>query len=110
MRATDIAARAPVVVIGGGIGGLATALHLAPMPVIVIAKSALGVDASTPWAQGGIAAAVAQGDTPEAHARDTITAGAGLVDEALALAMAEDYTPLIQRLLHSVLQQSHGLM
>src|SRR5690606_37432801 len=39
---------------------------------------------SSAWAQGGVAAAVAEGDTPEAHARDTIIAGAGLVDEAVA--------------------------
>ena len=69
-------------IIGGGLAGLFCALKLAPRPVTIITAAPLGDGASSAWAQGGIAAAVAEGDTPEAHARDTIAAGAGLVDES----------------------------
>ena len=70
-----------VVIVGGGLAGLFCALKLAPRPVTVISAAPLGQGASTAWAQGGIAAAVAEGDSAEAHAADTIAVGAGLVDE-----------------------------
>jgi len=73
-----------VVIVGAGLGGLYAALALAPLPVLVISPETLGEGASSAWAQGGIAAAMAQGDTPEAHASDTIAAGAGTVDAHIA--------------------------
>src|SRR5438552_8456001 len=77
-----------VVIVGGGRAGLFCALKLSPRPVTIVAAAPIGEGASTVWAQGGVAAAVAEGDTAEAHARDTIAAGAGIVDETVALAMA----------------------
>jgi L-aspartate oxidase len=79
-----------VIIIGGGIAGLFCALKLSPRRVTVLTAAPIGQGASSAWAQGGIAAAVAEGDTPEAHARDTIAAGAGLVDEELARAMTRE--------------------
>ena len=73
-----------VVIVGAGLGGLYAALALAPLPVLIISPETLGEGASSAWAQGGIAAAMAQGDTPEAHARDTVLAGAGTVDAGIA--------------------------
>ena len=52
-----------VVIVGGGLAGLFCALKLAPRPVTVISAAPLGEGASSAWAQGGIAAAVAEGDT-----------------------------------------------
>jgi L-aspartate oxidase len=88
-----------VVIVGGGLAGLFCALKLSPRPVTVIAAAPIGEGASTAWAQGGIAAAVAEGDTPEAHARDTVLAGAGIVDETVALAMAREAPDRIRDLL-----------
>jgi L-aspartate oxidase len=73
-----------VVVIGGGVAGLATALRLAPLPVTLLAKADLGLEAATAWAQGGIAAAIGEDDQPEFHAVDTLSAGAGLCDPVVA--------------------------
>ncbi|GLZ76994.1 L-aspartate oxidase [Actinorhabdospora filicis] len=72
-----------VVVIGSGIAGLTTALHLREqgLHVTVVTKDNLD-DGSTRWAQGGIAAVLDPLDTPEAHAVDTEIAGVGLCDPA----------------------------
>jgi L-aspartate oxidase len=88
-----------VVIVGGGLAGLFCALKLAPRPVTVISAAPLGRGASTAWAQGGIAAAVAEGDSAEAHAADTVAAGAGLVDETIALGIAREAGARIHDLL-----------
>lgn len=73
-----------VAILGGGIAGLSVALSLPPeLRVVLITKGALG-ESNTRYAQGGLAAAVGLDDDPELHLRDTLAAGAGLVDEAAA--------------------------
>jgi L-aspartate oxidase len=71
-------------ILGAGLAGLFTALKLAPYPVTVIAGARPGQSGSSAWAQGGIAAAVGEGDSWQAHARDTIVAGAGACDSRIA--------------------------
>ncbi|MEE8634282.1 MAG: L-aspartate oxidase, partial [Methyloceanibacter sp.] len=88
-----------IVVVGAGLAGLFTALKLAPLPVTVISPARLGEGASSLWAQAGMAAALAEGDTPEHHAEDTISAGAGIVDEKIALLMAQEARERIEDLL-----------
>ncbi len=72
------------VIIGGGIAGLMTALSLAPHPVTVMSGARLGIEASSAWAQGGLAAAIGDDDDPGLHLADTLAAGDGLCDEAVA--------------------------
>ena len=74
--------RADVIVVGSGIAGLATALHArrAGRTVLVITKAQVN-EGSTRWAQGGIAAALAEDDSPAEHLEDTLLAGVGLCDE-----------------------------
>ncbi|MFF7586811.1 L-aspartate oxidase [Kitasatospora purpeofusca] len=70
-----------VVVVGSGVAGLTVALNVrrAGLRAMVVTKAMLD-DGSTRWAQGGIAAALGEGDTPEQHLADTLVAGAGLCD------------------------------
>lgn len=68
-----------VVIVGAGLAAIYAALKLASHPVVMISPEELGTGASSAWAQGGVAAAMAQGDSPEAHATDTELAGAGAV-------------------------------
>ncbi len=71
-----------VVIVGSGLAGLSAALHLASTHrVAVITKRALA-DGSSGWAQGGIAAVLAEGDSFDSHVDDTLVAGAGLSDPA----------------------------
>lgn len=88
-----------IVIIGAGAGGLAAALHLAPLPVTVLTQSPLGQQAATGWAQGGIAAAMGHDDLPSLHAADTEAAGAGLVDSIVARRVAESGPACIEHLL-----------
>ena len=88
-----------IVIIGAGLAGLFTALKLAPLPVTVIAAAPLGEGASSMWAQGGIAAAVGEGDSTDKHAEDTIAAGAGIVDEKIAHLVADEAPDCIRDLL-----------
>ncbi|MFA5956282.1 L-aspartate oxidase [Hyphomicrobium sp.] len=88
-----------VAIIGAGLAGLFTALKLAPLPVTVIAAAPLGEGASSMWAQGGIAAAVGEGDSTAKHAADTIEAGAGIVDAGVARLVAEEGPDRIRDLL-----------
>lgn len=88
-----------VVVVGAGLAGLFTALKLAPLPVTVVSGARFGEGASSLWAQAGIAAALAEGDSPEQHAEDTIRAGAGIVDEKIAQLLAREARDRVEDLL-----------
>jgi L-aspartate oxidase len=88
-----------VLIIGGGLAGLFCALKLAPKAVTVITAAPIGKGASSAWAQAGIAAAVGEGDTVEKHVADTLVAGDGIVDEAVARMMATQASDRIHDLL-----------
>ena len=79
-----------ILIVGGGLAGLFCALKLAPLPVAILAAAPIGEGSSSVWAQGGIAAAVSEGDSPELHAADTLAAGAGIVDGETALSVARE--------------------
>lgn len=81
-----------VVVVGSGVAGLAVALGLAGRARVLVVSSGAADAGSTAWAQGGIAAAVRDGDDPAAHARDTLLAGAGACDPG-AVAVLTDAAP-----------------
>ena len=71
-----------VLIVGSGLAGLSAALHLSPTRRIAILTKRAMSDGSSGWAQGGIAAVLAEGDTFDAHVDDTLVAGAGLSDPA----------------------------
>lgn len=85
-------------IVGAGLAGLYLALKMAPRPCLVIAPHGPGESASSTWAQGGIAAALAPGDTPQAHVDDTIRVGAGLVDRRAAQAICAGGPALVEDL------------
>src|SRR5260221_10472709 len=77
-------------ILGAGMAVLLTALKLAPMPSIVLAGTRPGLSGSSAWAQGGIAAAVGEGDSWQSHAHDTMAAGARLCYSAVVDLVAQE--------------------
>jgi L-aspartate oxidase len=77
------------IIIGAGIAGLMTALRLAPEPVVLLSKAPLGVDSSSAWAQGGLAASFGEDDDPAQHLADTLAAGDGLCDHEIVEAITQ---------------------
>jgi L-aspartate oxidase len=89
----------PILIVGGGLAGLFTALKLSPLPCTVLSPRPLGEGASSSWAQGGIAAAMSEGDSPDKHTADTLSAGAGIVSKAIATMVAEEAADRVRDLL-----------
>ena len=83
-------AYADVVVVGSGIAGLTAARHASRTGTVLLVTKALLDDGSTRWAQGGIAAALGHGDSPEQHLWDTLTAGVGLCDEEAVRTLVQE--------------------
>jgi L-aspartate oxidase len=79
-----------VLIIGAGAAGLFAALHLdRDTDIVVIDKGRAG-QGSSPWAQGGVAAALGPDDSPELHAQDTIRVAAGHADEAAVAVLCRE--------------------
>jgi L-aspartate oxidase len=96
------AIEAEVVIVGSGVAGLTAALRCAAtgLRTVIVTKAHLD-DGSTRWAQGGIAAALGEGDTPEQHLDDTLTAGAGLCDEEAVRLLVTEGPAAVGRLIAS---------
>ncbi|MDE0778092.1 MAG: FAD-dependent oxidoreductase [Nocardioides sp.] len=95
--------QADVVIVGSGIAGLTTALRLNAADngvgkILVITKDRLAAG-STQWAQGGIAAALGPGDSPEEHAIDTLVAGAGVCDEEAVRVLVDEGPDAVRELI-----------
>ena len=82
--------RTRFLVVGSGVAGLHTAWRAsAEDEVTVLTKRSL-FDSATAYAQGGIAAALGAGDSPELHRKDTLAAGAALCDAAAVEVLVEE--------------------
>ncbi|WP_053756450.1 MULTISPECIES: L-aspartate oxidase [Streptomyces] len=93
---------ADVVVVGSGVAGLTAALRCeaAGLRTVVVTKARLD-DGSTRWAQGGIAAALGEGDSPEQHLDDTLVAGAGLCDAEAVRILVTEGPDAVRRLIET---------
>jgi L-aspartate oxidase len=88
-----------VLVVGGGVAGLSAIINAAPRRCLVVCRGAFGQDGSSPLAQGGVAVPLGDDDSPEQHAADTLTAGAGLSDVTLAQEVAQEGVERISELI-----------
>jgi L-aspartate oxidase len=88
-----------VVVVGSGIAGLTAALRARELGTVLVVTKDVIAAGSTRWAQGGIAAAVGPGDSPQDHLRDTLVAGVGLCDPAAVRALVTEGPQALQELI-----------
>jgi L-aspartate oxidase len=86
-------------IVGSGVAGLRAAIGLARAGRVLILTKAATSESNTGYAQGGIAAAVGDDDSPALHAADTIRAGDGLCDEAAVRVLVEDGPRYVRELL-----------
>jgi L-aspartate oxidase len=74
--------RTDVFIVGAGAAGLFATLNLPEDSDVLIVDKGRRGQGSSPWAQGGVAAALGPDDSPELHAQDTIRVAAGHADTA----------------------------
>ena len=79
-----------VLVIGAGAAGLFAALHLPDGTDITVVDKGRKGQGSSPWAQGGIAAALGPDDSPELHAEDTVRVAAGHADSSAVAVLCSE--------------------
>ena len=79
-----------VLIIGAGAAGLFAALHLPEGTDITVVEKGHKGQGSSPWAQGGIAAALGADDSPELHAEDTARVAAGHADASAVAVLCSE--------------------
>jgi len=87
------------VVVGGGIAGLAAAYRLSEKASVCILTKGKIRESSTTYAQGGIAVALPEDDTPFFHYQDTLAAGDGLCDPESVKVLVEDGPERVRQLI-----------
>jgi L-aspartate oxidase len=87
------------VVLGTGIAGLSFALKAARHGSVALITKRLRDDANTSYAQGGVACVTSGEDSFDLHVRDTLTAGAGLCNEAVVRTIVTEGPARIQELM-----------
>jgi L-aspartate oxidase len=100
MTATASSIAADLTVVGAGAAGLYTALGAARTGARVALVSATPRAATASyWAQGGLAAALAEDDSPEQLLRDTEIAGRGAVRPSAARVLVDEAPDKVRDLL-----------
>lgn len=89
-----------LIVVGSGAAGLSVALGTGgSLRIAVVSRGVSGLDGSTCWAQGGLAAAIGPGDSPGQHAADTINAGSRLNNKSAVRWLAESAPDIVRWLI-----------
>jgi len=87
------------VIVGGGIAGLRAAIGLASAGRVVVLAKSDPTESNTGYAQGGIAAAIGEDDSPQLHASDTMRAGDGLCDAEAVRVLVENGPAYVRELI-----------
>jgi L-aspartate oxidase len=95
---TDRRIKTDVLIIGAGAAGLFAALHLPEGTDITVVEKGRKGQGSSPWAQGGIAAALGPDDSPELHAEDTTRVAAGHADASAVAVLCSEAPECVMEL------------
>src|SRR2546423_1692002 len=99
MRSSALRGSYDFVIVGGGVAGLRAAIGLAQAGRVLVLTKAEPAESNTGYAQGGIAAAIADDDSAALHAADTIRAGDGLCDEEAVRVAVEQGPQYVRELI-----------
>ncbi|MCX7837528.1 MAG: L-aspartate oxidase [candidate division WOR-3 bacterium] len=89
-----------VLIVGSGIAGLWYAYRMADFGNVLLITKKESSESNTNYAQGGIAAALGEDDSPAIHYEDTIKAGEGLAKENIVKIVCEEGPRLVYELYH----------
>ncbi len=98
-EATAMKVETDYLIMGSGIAGLSFALQVAGSGTVAIVTKKEMMDASTNYAQGGIASVFDPDDRPEFHIKDTLESGCGLCHEDVVRMVVEDGPERIKELI-----------
>src|SRR5471030_1204552 len=88
-----------VLIIGSGIAAISAAVVAAENASVMLITKSILQESNTYYAQGGVAVSLDPTDNPEAHLRDTLTAGAGLCDEDAVRKLVTEGRARVQELI-----------
>jgi len=86
-------------IIGSGMAGLTFALKAAQLGTVAIITKKQRAESNTNYAQGGIAAVMADDDSLDLHVQDTLKAGAGLCKEEVVRTIVGEGPALVRGLI-----------
>ncbi|MGH2698705.1 MAG: L-aspartate oxidase [Actinomycetota bacterium] len=87
-----------VLIVGAGAAGLFASLHLPEGTEVVVVDKGHKGQGSSPWAQGGVAAALGEQDSPELHAEDTTRVAAGHADASAVAVLCSEAPECVMEL------------
>ncbi len=87
-----------VLVVGSGVAGMSAAIEAGQYSDVIVVTKGAATDSNTAYAQGGISAVMAKGDTVSEHCEDTMKAGAGLCDRGVVEAVVGRGAELVHEL------------
>ena len=95
-------------IIGSGMAGLTFALKTARFGTVAIITKKQRAESNTNYAQGGIAAVMAEDDSFDLHVHDTLIAGAGLCKEDVVRTIVSEGPKLVRELIELGVQFSRA--
>ena len=87
-----------VLIVGAGAAGLFSVMHLPEGTETVVVDKGRKGRGSSPWAQGGVAAALGPDDSPELHASDTMRVAAGHADASAVAVLCSEVPECVMEL------------
>lgn len=88
-----------ILVVGSGLAALRAALEASQTRRVTVVTKSKRSESNSFYAQGGVAAAIGEHDTPEGHIADTVRVGCGLSDVPMVEIVVREGAELVRELI-----------